>query len=97
MRYPMNDVVVVLPGIMGSTLHKNGKPVWEPSAGGVIGNLRGLFKGLNSLKLPEAMGTGIRTTVSRPKPCCRTSGSARPVDLRRATPASSRSSRRRSS
>ena len=30
MRYPMNDVVVVLPGIMGSTLHKNGKPVWEP-------------------------------------------------------------------
>ena len=58
MRYPMNDVVVVLPGIMGSTLHKNGKPVWEPSAGGVIGNLRGLFKDLKSLKLPEAIGDG---------------------------------------
>jgi pimeloyl-ACP methyl ester carboxylesterase len=56
MRYPMNDVVVVLPGIMGSTLHKDGKPVWEPSTGGVIGNLRDRFKGLKSLKLPEAIG-----------------------------------------
>jgi pimeloyl-ACP methyl ester carboxylesterase len=58
MRYPMNDVVVVVPGIMGSTLHKNGKPVWEATTGGVIANLRDRFKGLNSLKLPEAIGDG---------------------------------------
>jgi pimeloyl-ACP methyl ester carboxylesterase len=58
MRYPMNDVVVVLPGIMGSTLRKDGKPVWEPSAGGVIGTLRDRFKGLKSLMLPEAIGDG---------------------------------------
>jgi hypothetical protein len=56
MRYPMNDVVVVLPGIMGSTLHKDARPVWEPSAGGVIGNLRSAFRGLKTLEQPEGIG-----------------------------------------
>jgi len=30
------DLVVVLPGIMGSTLEKDNKLVWAPSAGSVL-------------------------------------------------------------
>ena len=36
----IQDLVVVLPGIMGSTLAKNGKPVWSPSAGSVLTAIR---------------------------------------------------------
>src|SRR5688572_18686531 len=31
----MKDVVIVLPGILGSVLKKHGQPIWEPSAGAV--------------------------------------------------------------
>jgi hypothetical protein len=32
----IRDLVVVLPGIMGSTLAKDGKPIWAPSVGSVL-------------------------------------------------------------
>jgi pimeloyl-ACP methyl ester carboxylesterase len=50
------DLVVVLPGITGSTLHQHGKPVWEPSIGGVLNALRTLGGNLRNLALPEDIG-----------------------------------------
>jgi hypothetical protein len=45
----IRDVVVVLPGIMGSTLAKNGKMVWAPSAGSVLKAIaRGRWIGASS-------------------------------------------------
>ena len=32
-KQPMGDVVVLLPGILGSVLQRDGKDVWAPSAG----------------------------------------------------------------
>ena len=32
-KEPLGDVVVLLPGILGSVLTRDGKDVWAPSAG----------------------------------------------------------------
>jgi pimeloyl-ACP methyl ester carboxylesterase len=50
------DLVVVLPGITGSTLHQHGKPVWEPSAGAILNALRTFGRSLKDLKLPDGIG-----------------------------------------
>jgi pimeloyl-ACP methyl ester carboxylesterase len=50
------DLVVVLPGITGSTLHQHGKPVWEPSAGAILNALHKLGRSLKNLQLPEGIG-----------------------------------------
>jgi hypothetical protein len=55
-KHEMNDVIVVLPGIMGSTLHKDGKPVWETSSGAIVNGLRTLFRSVTSLRLPDDIG-----------------------------------------
>ncbi len=55
-RHEMHDVLVVLPGIMGSTLHRNGKPVWEPSGGALLGALRSLLGNIRKLQLPAGLG-----------------------------------------
>lgn len=47
------DLVVVLPGILGSTLYKGSTPVWKPSGGAILNALRG---GLSSLRLPAGIG-----------------------------------------
>lgn len=48
------DLVVVIPGISGSVLGKNGKTVWGASAGAVW---RGIVSGgLDDLKIPEETG-----------------------------------------
>ncbi len=52
----LNDLVVVLPGITGSTLYQNGRPVWEPSAGALINALRTLGGSLKALTLPDGIG-----------------------------------------
>ncbi len=31
LKAPMNDMVVLLPGIMGSVLQKNGQDIWNDS------------------------------------------------------------------
>ncbi|HEX7134063.1 MAG TPA: hypothetical protein VF228_15915 [Iamia sp.] len=52
----LTDVVVVVPGIMGSVLHRHGKPVWDSSVGAVG---HGVFSGLRSIRdlaLPEGIG-----------------------------------------
>lgn len=55
----MNDLVVVLPGIMGSALHKNGQPVWDPSIGGMVNALKSVGRSITSLTLPEDVGDDV--------------------------------------
>lgn len=55
MAHPLTDVIVVVPGIMGSVLHRNGKPVWEPTAGGIVAALRSWFDNINGLRLPAGI------------------------------------------
>jgi len=52
-RIPMSDVVVLLPGITGSTLSRNGRPVWAPTAGAIVHALATLGGSLDSLALRE--------------------------------------------
>ena len=50
-RAPMSDVIVLLPGILGSELQKNGKTVWGLSAGSVFRALRTVGGSLKDLEL----------------------------------------------
>lgn len=50
------DVVVVLPGIMGSTLKKNNKLVWAPSAGAALRAVLTLGESVTQLRLPSGIG-----------------------------------------
>lgn len=52
----LTDVVVVLPGILGSTLEKNGTPVWAPSFGAVIETIRTFGRAIPQLQLPAGIG-----------------------------------------
>jgi len=58
----MGDVVVVVPGIMGSTLARRKgdrlTPVWAPSAGVLVNAIRTLGNNIRSLTLPEDVGDG---------------------------------------
>jgi pimeloyl-ACP methyl ester carboxylesterase len=56
MAYPINDVIVVLPGTMGSTLAQHGRSVWAPSPGSLVTALRSSFQSLKTLRLPEGIG-----------------------------------------
>ncbi len=54
---PIKDVVVVLPGILGSTLaDKKGKLVWSPSAGEALRAIRTFGHSLQGLALEEGIG-----------------------------------------
>ena len=48
---PMNDVVVVLPGILGSVLQKNGKDIWALSASAVATGVWTLGSSIKDLEL----------------------------------------------
>ncbi|HWY90873.1 MAG TPA: hypothetical protein VNY31_09405 [Solirubrobacteraceae bacterium] len=50
------DVVVVLPGIMGSTLRRNGRLVWAPSAGAALRAIATFGQSLKRLQLPADIG-----------------------------------------
>ncbi|MEU9251745.1 hypothetical protein AB0D66_07875 [Streptomyces sp. NPDC048270] len=55
----MNDLVVVLPGIMGSRLaDAAGKPVWDLSGGALWRGLRTFGGSVNRLRLPKDIGDG---------------------------------------
>ena len=58
----IGDVVVVVPGIMGSTLsrrrHGSLIPIWAPSAGGLINALATFGGSIRSLALPEDLDDG---------------------------------------
>jgi len=56
MAAELRDLVVILPGIPGSTLSKNGRLVWAPSAGAVIDAIRTLGRNVQRLRLPDGIG-----------------------------------------
>ena len=52
-RQPMSDVIVLLPGIMGSALHRHGKPVWALSGGAALRALLSRGQSIRDLALEE--------------------------------------------
>lgn len=50
------DLVVVLPGILGSTLRHRDHLVWSPSAGSVLRAITTLGRSLRDLQLPDDIG-----------------------------------------
>lgn len=52
------DVVVVLPGIMGSMLSKNGTLVWAPSGGTVLKAIATFGRSIREMTLPRGLGDG---------------------------------------
>ena len=50
------DLVVVLPGILGSTLRRDGRLVWAPSAGSALRAIATLGASLRRLELPVGIG-----------------------------------------
>lgn len=55
-RQPMTDLIIVLPGILGSTLSRNDHEVWGLSVGGLARNLWSLGQNYKDLELPEDIG-----------------------------------------
>jgi hypothetical protein len=53
---PPADLVVVLPGIMGSQLRQDGRLVWGPSAGSVVRAIASFGRSIQRLKLPDGIG-----------------------------------------
>jgi hypothetical protein len=67
-KEPIGDVVVVLPGILGSALEKDGRTLWDMSAGAALRALVTLGRSVKDLTLdgddPDAddLGDGVRPT-----------------------------------
>jgi len=55
---PMRDLVVVVPGILGSVLVKDGREVWGASGKSMIDNLLTFGRALKELKLGPGIGHG---------------------------------------
>ena len=53
---PPTDLVVVLPGILGSTLHQDGRLVWAPSAGSALRAIATFGASVRRLELPAGIG-----------------------------------------
>ncbi len=58
MATEVTDVIVVIPGIMGSALAKNGKTVWDSKPGFIIPELIRLGRDIKKLELPPGIGDG---------------------------------------
>ncbi len=57
MKHQLDDLVVVLPGIMGSTLRdRNGAEVWGTSLGSIVKGVLTRGKAIKRLELPEGIG-----------------------------------------
>jgi pimeloyl-ACP methyl ester carboxylesterase len=65
----MQDLIVLLPGITGSVLQKDGRDLWSPSLRALFGAAATLGKNLNEMKLqgddPEIDDLGDGITASR--------------------------------
>jgi pimeloyl-ACP methyl ester carboxylesterase len=57
MRYPLRDIIIVLPGITGSVLQRNGKDLWAPSMQALWNAASSLGSELGALRLPQDDGT----------------------------------------
>ena len=53
---PPNDLVVVLPGILGSTLRQDDRLVWAPSAGSALRAIKTFGGSVKRLQLPSGIG-----------------------------------------
>jgi pimeloyl-ACP methyl ester carboxylesterase len=56
MLQPMRDVIVLVPGILGSVLAKDGREVWGASAQSIALNLRTFGRAIKDLKLEQGIG-----------------------------------------
>jgi hypothetical protein len=70
-RRAIRDVVVVIPGIMGSVLQKDGKDLWALSGQALVGGLRSLNRNIDQLRLSSDsvapdLGDGIVATRVMP-------------------------------
>ena len=71
-RLPVDDVVVLLPGILGSVLERDGKEVWALSRGAAFRGLMSLGGSIKDLRLgdddPDVddLGDGVRATRLMP-------------------------------
>ena len=67
-RQAMGDVIVLLPGITGSVLQRDGKDVWAPTPRAVLGSLWSLGRSLKELELSadpvdaDDLGDGVVAT-----------------------------------
>lgn len=67
-KQPMKDIVVVLPGILGSALEKDGKAIWDMSPGAAVRALFTLGGSVKDLTLDgddhtaDDLGDGVRAT-----------------------------------
>jgi pimeloyl-ACP methyl ester carboxylesterase len=52
---PSTDLVVVLPGILGSTLRRKGHLLWAPSAGSVMRAIRTFCNSIKELEVPAGI------------------------------------------
>lgn len=55
-RVQVDDLVVVVPGITGSRLSRDGREVWGASAGAVVNALLTFGRSVKDLRLPEGIG-----------------------------------------
>ncbi len=62
MTEPFKDVAILLPGIMGSALAKDGKPIWDLTAGAVGRALYTLGGNIKNLELSSDASTGDDVT-----------------------------------
>lgn len=71
-RLPMGDLVILIPGIMGSVLSKDGRDVWAISGGAIANGIRTLGKSVTGLTLagddPERDDLGDGITATRVMP-----------------------------
>jgi Lecithin:cholesterol acyltransferase len=71
-KIPIPDVIVLLPGITGSVLRKDGKDVWAPSAGAALRALLSLGKSVQVLDVADDdwhaadLGDGVTATALMP-------------------------------
>jgi pimeloyl-ACP methyl ester carboxylesterase len=70
-RHPVKDVVILLPGILGSVLERDGKEVWALTPGALFRGLLTLGRSVTSLELSgddtgRDLGDGVRATQLMP-------------------------------
>jgi lecithin:cholesterol acyltransferase len=67
-KRPLRDVIVVLPGIMGSVLQKDGRDAWNLSGSAIVNGIRSLGGSISSLTISgndpgtESLGDGVVAT-----------------------------------
>src|SRR5690348_6783236 len=71
-RYGLGDIIVLLPGILGSVLQRDGKDVWAPTPGAAVRALWTLGRSLRDLRLDtdppdrDDLGDGVVATRLMP-------------------------------